>query len=105
MIADGYSPPSPTAWTATGKRRFIVHYLDKQLRRMAKDGHSLAIRAESPERVRSGDAWRVYDFALGKGIVGEVKFVLRVLNPFAFSALCEYEGLEIEAAIAKDRTH
>ena len=50
MIADGYSPISPAAWKAAGKRRFIVHYLDKQLRRMAKDGHSLAIRAESPEQ-------------------------------------------------------
>ena len=50
MTPDGYSPISPTAWKATGKRRFIVHYLDQQLRRMAKDGHSLAIRAESPEQ-------------------------------------------------------
>ena len=66
---------------------------------------AILVAADSPERVRSGDAWRVYDFALGKGIVWEVKFVLRVLNPSAFSALCEYEGLEIESAIAKDRTH
>ena len=50
MSADGYSPLSPAAWRASGKRRFIVHYLDRQLRRMAKDGHSLPIRAESPEQ-------------------------------------------------------
>jgi hypothetical protein len=50
MIADGYSPLSQTEWRATGKRRFIVHYLDEQLRQMAKDGHSLAIRAVSREQ-------------------------------------------------------
>jgi hypothetical protein len=48
--ADGYSPLSQTEWRATGKRRFVVHYLDEQLRRMAKDGHSLAIRAKSREQ-------------------------------------------------------
>ena len=50
MIAYGYSPLSPTAWKATGKRRFIIHYLDKQLRSMAKDGHSMPICADSPEQ-------------------------------------------------------
>ena len=50
MSADGYSPLSPAAWRAIGKRRFIVHYLDRQLRRMAKDGHSMPIHAESPEQ-------------------------------------------------------
>ena len=64
---------------------------------------AILVAADSPERVRSGDAWRVYEFALGKGIVGEVKFVLRVLNPPDFSAFCEYEGQEIEAAVAKAR--
>ena len=62
---------------------------------------AILVAADSPERVRPGDAWRVYEFALGKGIVGEVKFILRALNPSAFSAFCEYEGQEIEAAIAK----
>ena len=50
MSADGYSPLSPTAWRAIGKRRFIIHYLNGNLRKMAKDGHSLAIRAESPQQ-------------------------------------------------------
>ncbi len=51
MTPDGYSPLSTTAWKATGKRRFIVHYLDQQLLRMAKDGHSLAIRASPPSKL------------------------------------------------------
>ena len=34
----------------TGKRRFIVHYLNGNLRHMAKDGHSMPIRADSPEQ-------------------------------------------------------
>ena len=50
MSADGYSPLSPTAWRAIGKRRFIIHYLNGNLRKMAKDGHSMPIRAESPEQ-------------------------------------------------------
>ena len=50
MSADGYSPLSPTAWRAIGKRRFIIHYLNGNLRKMAKDGHSLPIRAESPQQ-------------------------------------------------------
>ena len=62
---------------------------------------AIMVAADSPELVRPIDAWRVYDFALSKSVVSEVKFVLLVLNPSAFSALCEYEGLEIEAAIAK----
>ena len=62
---------------------------------------AILVAADFPERVRPGDAWRVYEFALGKGIVGEVKFILRVLNTSAFSAFCEYEGQEIEAAVAK----
>jgi hypothetical protein len=64
---------------------------------------AILIAADSPELVRSGDAWRVYDFALSKQIVGEVKFVLRVLNPPAFAALCEYEGQEIEEAHAAEQ--
>ena len=63
---------------------------------------AILIAANSPELVRACDAWRVYDFALNKHIVSEVKFVLRILNPAAFSAMCEYEAEEIEgAAIAK----
>ena len=63
---------------------------------------AILVAADYPERVRSGDAWRVYDFALGKGIVGEVKFVLRVLNPHAFRALCQYEGEEIESGVSAE---
>ena len=59
---------------------------------------AILVAADSPERVRAGDAWRVYDFALSKGVVSEVKFVLRVLNPHAFAAMCEYEADEIEAS-------
>jgi len=59
---------------------------------------AILIAANSPELVRVCDAWRVYDFALNKQIVSEVKFVLRVLNPTAFSAMCEYEAEEIEGA-------
>ena len=50
MKPRGYSPLSPAAARVSGNRRFIIHYLDKQLRRMAKDGHSMPIRAESPEQ-------------------------------------------------------
>jgi len=50
MKPRGYAPLSPAAARVSGNRHFIIHYLDKQLRRMAKDGHSLAIRAESPEQ-------------------------------------------------------
>ena len=50
MKARGYSPLSPAAARVSGNRHFVIHYLDNQLRRMAKDGHSLAIRAESPEQ-------------------------------------------------------
>ena len=60
------------------------------------------VAADSPELVRPIDAWRVYDFALSKGVVSEVKFVLRVLNPHAFRALCQYEGEEIESGVSAE---
>ena len=50
MKPRGYSPLSPAAARVSGNRHFIIHYLDKQLRRMAKDGHSLPICADSPEQ-------------------------------------------------------
>ena len=50
MKPRGYSPLSPAAARVSGNRHFVIHYLDKQLRRMAKDGHSMPIRAESPEQ-------------------------------------------------------
>ena len=62
---------------------------------------AILIAANSPELVRACDAWRVYDFALDRKIVSEVKFVLRILNPAAFSAMCEYEAEEIEASYAR----
>ena len=37
-----------------------------------------------------------------KGTVSEVKFVLRVLNPRAFRALCQYEGEEIESGVSAE---
>ena len=60
---------------------------------------AIMVAADSPELVRPIDAWRVYDFALSKGVVSEVKFVLRVLNPHTFRALCQYEGEEIESGV------
>ena len=51
MKPRGYTPLSPAAARVSGNRYFVIHYLDdKQLRRMAKDGHSMPIRAESPEQ-------------------------------------------------------
>ena len=50
MKAQGYSPLSPAAFRASGRRCFIIHYLNGNLRHMAKDGHSMPIRAESPEQ-------------------------------------------------------
>ena len=32
------------------QRYFIIHYLNGNLRSMAKDGHSMPIRAESPQQ-------------------------------------------------------
>lgn len=61
---------------------------------------SAFIRAcDSPEKLRSGDAWRVYDAALEFGVVAEVKNYLRNQNPSAFAAMCEYEADEIEASL------
>ena len=58
------------------------------------------IRAcDSPEKLRSGDAWRVYDAAREFGVVAEVKNYLRNQNPSAFAAMCEYEADEIEASL------
>ena len=50
MKAKCYSKRSPEALRTSGSRCFIIHYLDDQLRKMAKHGHSLPIRAESPEQ-------------------------------------------------------
>lgn len=55
--------------------------------------------ADSAEKVRASDAWRVYDAALELGVVAEVKDALRETNPVAFAALCKYEGEEIEASL------
>ena len=68
----------------------------EKLRRKPDIRTAIMVAADSPELVRPIDAWRVYDFALSKGVVSEVKFVLRVLNPHTFRALCQYEGEEIE---------
>jgi len=69
-----------------------------------KDTRSLVrsamLRAsDSPEKLRAGDAWRVYDAALGFGVVSEVKESLRNANPAAFAAMCEYEAEEITASL------
>jgi len=61
---------------------------------------AIMLAADSPEKLRPQDAWRVYDCALSMGVVAELKAVLRNLNPKAFNALCQYEGEEIEASIA-----
>jgi len=78
------------------------HKTAKQLWRKSDIRTAIMVAADSPELVRPIDAWRVYDFALSKGAVSEVKFVLRVLNPHAFRALCQYEGEEIESGASAE---
>ena len=56
--------------------------------------------ADTAEKVRPCDAWRVYDAALEFGVVAEVKNALRQSNPRAFEAMCEYEMDEIMAKIS-----
>ena len=57
---------------------------------------SAVVRAsDTPEKLRPGDAWRVYDAAHELGVVAEVKQLLREVNPPAFAAYCEYEADEI----------
>ena len=41
---------SSDAAGVSGGRCFVIHYLNGNLRKMAKDGHSRPIRAESPEQ-------------------------------------------------------
>lgn len=60
---------------------------------------ALFVACDSPDKLRAGDAWRVYENALSFGVVREVKEILRKTNPTAFAAFCEYEGEEIEAKI------
>ena len=55
--------------------------------------------ADSAEKLRASDAWRVYDAALEFGVVAEVKNALREANPAAFAAMCEYEADEITAGL------
>ena len=50
MKAQGYSPLSSYDFRSSGSRCFIIHYLNGNLREMAKDGHSMPIRADSPEQ-------------------------------------------------------
>jgi hypothetical protein len=60
---------------------------------------ALFVACDSPDKLRTGDAWRVYDNALYLGVVREVKEILRKTNPAAFAAFCEYESEEIESKI------
>ena len=62
---------------------------------------AILVASDRPEALRKQDAWRCYDFAHQRGIIADVKFLLRVMNPEAFKAMCEYEAEEIGAAIAK----
>ena len=55
--------------------------------------------ADSAEKLRASDAWRVYDAALELGVVAEVKNALREANPAAFAAMCEYEADDIMASL------
>jgi hypothetical protein len=55
--------------------------------------------ADSAEKLRASDAWRVYDAALELGVVSEVKNALRETNPAALAAMCEYEADEIMASL------
>ena len=47
MKAQGYSSD---AAGVSGGRCFVIHYLTGNFRHMAKDGHSMPIRAESPQQ-------------------------------------------------------
>ena len=58
--------------------------------------------ADSCEKLRPVDAWRVYDAALALGVVWETKNALRLANPNAFRAMCEYEADEIVETIKNE---
>lgn len=55
--------------------------------------------ADSAEKIRTCDAWRVYDKALELGVVFELKRMLERVNKPALAAMCEYEADEIMAKI------
>ena len=77
------------------------HRTAERLWKKADIRAAILVASDNPEKLRKQDAWRCYEFALQHGIVADVKFLLRVMNPEAFKAICEYEAEEIEAAIAR----
>lgn len=49
------------------------------------------VSADSPEKLRPCDAWRVYDFAWFNGCVSLVSELLKERNEPAYRAFLEYE--------------
>ncbi len=48
--------------------------------------------ADSPEMVRVGDAWRLYDTSEYAGCLRQMKQLMAVTNPQVYSAMLSYEG-------------
>jgi hypothetical protein len=53
---------------------------------------AILVAADSPEKLRACDAWRVLEMAAELGVVSEVKAVLQKANPAAFAAVLECEA-------------
>ena len=51
----------------------------------------IIVSADSPEKLRPCDAWRVYDFAMENGCVALVSELLKERNAPAYRAFLEYE--------------
>ena len=60
---------------------------------------AILVAADTPEKLRSCDAWRVYDEAefMGLDELNKVKATLKETNPAAYSAMQEYEAEEMAA--------
>lgn len=58
---------------------------------------SIAAAADSVEKLRPCDAWRVYEDALCAGLesLNEVKSILKEGNPAAYRSMQEYEADEM----------
>lgn len=49
------------------------------------------VSADTPEKLRHCDVWRVYDFAMENGCVAPVAELLKERNAPAYRAFLEYE--------------
>ena len=60
---------------------------------------AILVAADTPEKLRACDAWRVYDEAecMGLDELNKVKATLKATNPTAYSAMQEYEAEEMAA--------